>query len=246
MGLVILPVAAVFLLVWLAVTGLIVALVAALLKGLPGRPIPQIIGGATVVALCWWLPNASGLHAQSKLDQINGDCGWTIAKKAPPVDGIYIEETQRAHLGGSDWLSRYYPRVQYRTGKGEVVELAGRKRETIPERTLRYGIRLDREQLPGGVDRFTRQVVDFDSNEVLATYAVYEHKSPRQDGIAAMAYGLLTVQPKGCPGLRFDEFESKVYEALPLAGAKQCQPGSYRSVDNLCCTWSGSTLTCGR
>ena len=44
MGLIILPVAAFFLLIWLAVTGLIVALVAALLKGVPGRPIPQVIG----------------------------------------------------------------------------------------------------------------------------------------------------------------------------------------------------------
>jgi hypothetical protein len=247
MGLIILPVAAFFFLIWLAITGLLVALVVAMMRSVPGKPIPQIVAAVAVVALCWLLPNASGLQAQSSLDKITGDCGWTIYKKGPPVDGVYVGLVEGSHVGWSyDMFLSYYPRIQYKARIGEPpVQVArGQRPQPIPARSLKYGIRLNREELHGGMLRFTQQIVDFDADEVLAKYVIYDQSSRAQSGIASMAYSLLTVQPKACK-LRFDEFESRLYEVLPLAGAKQCAAGSYLSKEGSCCSWSGSTLSCG-
>jgi hypothetical protein len=45
------PLGMVFVVIWLAVTGLIVVLVTGLMKNVPGKPIPQIFTGVAIFAL---------------------------------------------------------------------------------------------------------------------------------------------------------------------------------------------------
>lgn len=216
------PLAMVLLAAWLVVTWKMARAAMALVGNVPGRPLPQILAAAVTVAVCWLVPNIVGLQKSRAFSKISTDCGWTIYKKAPAVEGIYSDAAPRSHLPDSSgkYLA-YYPKVQFQGRVGEVGEMVrGGKYVPIPRRTLRYGIRADREELHGNVQRYTMMVMDYDSNEVLAKYVDYDLSGRLNGkGVMAIAFDTVTVQPEGCKKT-FEEFERQLTQVLPVAAAK--------------------------
>lgn len=216
------PVALFLLAVWVAITRMIVKVAVAMVAGAPGRPIPQLLAAVGAVALAWLIPNAPGLLERHSMRNVITDCGWTINKKAPPVDGIFADQTERAHMAGyTDTYLMYYPKVQASARIGEIQELSRTAApRVIPQRTMRYGIRLDREELPHHIDRFTQLVMDYDKNEVLGKYVIYDFtRRSNGKGVLALAFDVLTIGPKQCE-TRADEFQEKLRTVLPAAGQK--------------------------
>ena len=210
-----------FLVAWGAFTWLLVRIAMATVADMPGKPVPQLLAAIGVVGVCWLVPNIGGLQERYAFSKVTTDCGWTVYKKAPPVEGIYADVTPRSHMPGYyDTYLGYYGKVQHETRRGEIGEVArGGKYVSIPARTLRYGIRLDREDLPRGVERYTQMVMDYDKNEVLAKYVVYDlARRSNGKGVAGRAFDILTAQPEGCKQ-QYGEFQRRLGEVLPGVGA---------------------------
>jgi len=213
MGLVILPVMLLAAVAWFAVTLLVAALFWVAARRLPlGRVVAPILA-TVVLPLSWYLPNLSALRLQDELDRETFDCGWTVTRTVESVPGVYAE------FDYGD-LTRIYSVVQRRLSDGRVLQLKGSKAGAVgppvflPTRTLRYGLR-DVATLTAKLRRLETQVVDFDTQEVMARGVRYELLS-RRNPRSVLDYAIyhLMYQPEECRLKPKVEWETQIRRIL--------------------------------
>jgi hypothetical protein len=183
MGLVILPVAIFFVVIWVALSVSLATGAVLILKRLHVGRVAQVLVFLVVLGVSWFAPNIKGLSAQRRINAIAKDCGWAVFKTVDAVDGVYLD----AREGGS--ASFFYKEIYGNIEDGSRGE----------KRTFRYGFRSSHSMVTSDIQKDVTLIMDFDKNEILARHVEYSFSAtnwPRT--VTDYAIALITVRPKPC------------------------------------------------
>jgi hypothetical protein len=223
MGLVILPIALAIAAAWLGAAILACLIIGALIRHLPFGKLLQLPAYALILAVAWYIPNATALNDQKRMDSIATHCGWTINRTIRGVPGVFVESppdefrwngfaelypSVEHQVAPNDFLRTYASRLTLpskivQTGAStdisySTVQLPKKPDEHSSVRTLQFGVRYAHSTVEDRIRRDEETVLDFDSQEVLAKNVTYSFETPGPRGLLEYAVAFLTYQPKGC------------------------------------------------
>lgn len=195
MGIVVLPLMALIFIAWISLTLLIASRIQRLMqKWLPTGKHISLLVYPVCILVAWLIPNLSGLLEQRNMDKVAAQCGWHYNKQIENVDGVFLEMKDPM----IDTFTSIYGAVEY-THANRIVHLENHIRNSLTERTFRYGVKKTISQVANNIYREEILFIDFETQELLGKRVEYNfYKRSSTSSLLNIALYHLSFQPKGC------------------------------------------------